>query len=208
MQVPASPPSVAGDGSLGLKQFGLAALGTAATVGAGLSLTLLFDDQEDQAFGASIIVAPTVAGLVVCGVGRWSVLYTGRCGAAVAGAYLGALGGTLTGLLLGFAACSSGTTNSSNRDSGPAGGDCETTPLVGALVGYVLGTTTGALVGWNLSKQPKSAPLTDVNSAELDVTSDGEQYPAQIQQVAPVAIARGADRSRHQVIFPLFAAAF
>jgi len=205
---PAPLPPGSADRGLGLKQFGLATLGVAATAGVGLTLTWLTDDQEAKAFGGSLFVAPTVAGLVVCHVGTWSVLYTGRCGAAVAGAYIGALGGVLSGALLGLGACSSGSTDPSHPDSGPSGGDCETTPLVGAAVGYLLGTALGALVGWNISRQPKEPANAYADGAAAAAPDDGARDVVLGPRAAPPPMRPDGAPSPRQVVFPLFATAF
>jgi len=212
---PAPPAPVVrhGDEGLGLKQFGLAATGTVLTVGVGVSLTLLTDDQESRAFGTSFLVAPTVAGLVVCQVGRWSVLYTGRCGAAIAGAYVGALGGTLSGLLLGYAGCSgSSSSSSSNPDSGSSGGwDCVAPIIIAGSLGYLVGTATGALVGWNISKQPKDLAVADATGSTAQDGSDGandEESLAVIDRAPRLPSSRSAALSPRQVIFPVFATAF
>lgn len=173
-------------------------------------MTLLTDDQESRAFASSVLVAPVVAGLVVCRVGRWSVLYRGRCGAAVAGAYVGALGGTLAGLLLGFAGCSGASATTSSGDGGSWGGndDCFTGVIIAGSIGYVLGTATGALVGWNISKQPNDPPVTDAANSGPDPGHDRRQALA-VGEAAPRLSARpSAALSPRVVIFPIFAAAF
>jgi len=210
---PAAPAPVVkhGDEGLGLEQFGLATAGAAVTVGIGLSLTLLTDDQESRAFGASFLVAPIAAGLVVCQVGRWSVLYRGRCGAAVAGAYVGAVGGTLAGLLLGYAGCSgASTTSSSSSDIGSSGSwDCAATILIGGGIGYVLGTATGALVGWNISKQPKTVAGPDATGTATGGVDNGDERSLAVTAPAPrLPASRSAGALPRQVVFPIFAAAF
>jgi len=178
--------------SLGLKQFGLATLGTVVTVGIGLGVTLLSKDQESNIFGLSVLAAPAVAGLVVCGVGTWSLLYEGRCGAAVAGAYIGGVAGLVPGGLL-LAACSSD--------------DCLTTVVVAVIAGYVLGVSTGALVGWNLSRQPKQLPVAEAAAPTLQPGQD-DLPPAEGERATPARIVRSGESSPHQLVFPVFAAAF
>jgi len=213
---PPSPPAAVatpGDEGLGLGQFALAAAGTVVTLGVGLSLTLLTDDQEDRAFGTSFLVAPIVAGLVVCQVGRRSVLYTGRCPAAVAGAYVGAVAGTLSGLLLGYAVCSgSSTSSSSSPDSGSSGGwDCAAPIVIAGSIGYLVGTATGALVGWNISKQRGhlAAPgATGSAAPNRSDGSDGEEVLVVSDRDPRSPRLRSDVFSPRQVIFPLFATAF
>ena len=110
--------------------------------------------------GWPILFGPLVTGGLVCAIGNASSSYDGSCGAAIGGAYLGSL------LLIPMALVFNGQGNSD--DEVP-------TFFVGALLGYVVGTTVGAVVGWNVSRARKPYPRTDV--ARLDAVAAARALP-------------------------------
>jgi hypothetical protein len=97
---------------------------------------------------AALGLAPALAARLVCGIGRWSSDYEGSCGWAIGLAYLG---------LLAPAVAAAATTGSQP----PNCYDCAIPgPSAAAvLTAYILGVTTGAVMGWNLSKHRKDDSL-------------------------------------------------
>ena len=89
------------------------------------------------------LLGPLGAAEAVCAIGSGSDLYEGRCSHAIIGAYVGALVAVPVGFI-GFA-------TSSEVDDGGFG-RVAATVLAGAI-GYTVGTTIGAVVGWNSSLQ-------------------------------------------------------
>ena len=156
----APPPSEAG------LVMGEVALGfVAATTMTAGGLVLIANNQFNRGglelgvvFG---LLSPLVTAGVVCRVGSTSRAYHGRCGVAVGDAYAGMLLAIPTGYL-GLAASRTGL--------GLA---------AGAFIGYVLGTTTGAVVGWNTSRvpfapaRPSVAPPPRDDSSETAARSRG-----------------------------------
>jgi hypothetical protein len=109
-----------------------------------------------------LLAAPLVAGGVVCGIGHASQAYDGSCGSAISGAYVGTL--LAVPLALIFAA---GDQNNQN--------DWIPMWVAGAALGFVLGPPIGAIVGWNLSREPKERPLAD--AARLDAVASARATP-------------------------------
>lgn len=91
-----------------------------------------------------VLLAPAATGGVVCALGGTSELTTGRCGSAIGGAYVGSLLMIPTAYLFYSLASDS-----------PDGLDKLGALLGGAIIGYLVGTTVGAVIGWNVSKEPK-----------------------------------------------------
>jgi hypothetical protein len=125
---------------------------------AGIALTV-FITTGPGGFVA-LLAAPAATGGVVCAIGSGSDYFDGRCGTAVSGAYVGALAAIPMAILF--------STRPNNSDLLP--------PAVsGALLGYVIGTTVGAVVGWNVSRTRKDAPRAD--AARLDALAAARGAP-------------------------------
>ena len=93
---------------------------------------------------AALLAAPAIAGRFVCSIGRRSADYEGSCGYSIAFAYLGTLAAGIA-----FEA--------TFRKQPPNCYDCAIPgPSAAAvLISYIAGVTTGAVVGWNLTKRRK-----------------------------------------------------
>jgi hypothetical protein len=108
-----------------------------------------------------ILAGPLATGGLVCGVGHLSESFDGSCAAAIGGAYFGSLLTFPMAWLL------------AGRSGGEA--DFDVGLLVGGLLGYVAGTTIGAVVGWNMSRTPRDRPTVDV--ARLDALAASRGTP-------------------------------
>lgn len=98
--------------------------------------------------GWPILFGPIATGVVVCGIGSGSDYFDGSCLAAMGGAYLGSL--VAFPMAAWFNAKDHGSSN-----------DAFAVALAGALIGYVLGSSAGAVVGWNVSRHAKRRDRAD-----------------------------------------------
>jgi hypothetical protein len=96
----------------------------------------------------ALLAAPAIAGRLVCGIGRLSSDYEGTCGWSIGLAYLGLVAA-------GFADFATTGKQPANCDECAIPGPS----VVAVLVAYIVGVTTGAVVGWNLSKVRKDESL-------------------------------------------------
>ncbi|HVU52546.1 MAG TPA: hypothetical protein VHL80_17825, partial [Polyangia bacterium] len=130
--------------------------------------------------GWPIFLAPIATGGVVCGIGSGSEFFDGSCAASIGGAYLGAL------LAFPMALAFSGNGGSSDEEVGAA--------LGGLIVGYVIGTTAGAVIGWNASRSRKPR-LRAVDVAALDAAS-ASRAAAWTEPLRPRGSLTGASEPR------------
>jgi hypothetical protein len=96
-----------------------------------------------------ILGAPVLTARLICGIGRWSTEYEGSCGWAIGLAYLGLLAPSFTWL------ATAGKQPPNCYDCAIPG---PSVPAV--LTAYIVGVTTGAVLGWNLSKHRKDEALS------------------------------------------------
>jgi len=146
-------------------------------VGESLVATLTLGAASAVATGGMIVsvpagmvlfaLAPAAVGGAVCAIGSLSAVTTGRCGSAIGSAYLGALAAIPAGLI-GLVI----TPDTSNHEGlGKTGG-----LLVGAALGYFVGTTVGAVVGWNVKRAPRD-PKAPGPHDRLDARADAPAAP-------------------------------
>ena len=93
-----------------------------------------------------------VAAVMVCTLGQTSRHYTGGCGPALAGAYLGALAALPLALLGGAAGHTDfhDDEGNTNFSSGSA---------IGFAIGYALGAAIGATIAWHRAKEKRDVVL-------------------------------------------------
>jgi hypothetical protein len=111
--------------------------------------------------GWLILAGPLATGGLVCAIGSSSNSYDGSCAAAVGGAYLGSL---LT-FPLAYAVAGGKSIGEANA----------TVVVASALLGYVVGSTVGGVVGWNASRTRKDDTAVDV--AALDAAAAARAAP-------------------------------
>jgi hypothetical protein len=142
-----------------------------------------------------LLAGPGLGGWFVCGIGRNSKYYDGRCGAAIGGAYLGALTAVPLAFLFGELCTPSPT---SGGDEG-INLDCLGAAVLGFAIGYTVGTAVGATIGWQLDKKPRAVPVAQGLPA-LD--APGDDWAA-LRRHASLSGGRGA-----RVAVPLLAFSF
>lgn len=118
---------------------------------------ILVSDQP-EATVLVILPAPIAAGYMVCRIGQTSRYYGGGCGAAMGGAYLGALTAIPLALII-HETCTHDQANASVEDWG---GVCLSRAAIGFVIGYTVGTALGATLGWHIGKErrPAAAPYS------------------------------------------------
>lgn len=145
-----------GEGSLAVQQA-LASLGTSF---GGLLLTGATAEVPPVAAG-SALMTPYGVGMAVCGLGKRSRQYEGSCGAAIGGAYLGALS-TLPLAIIGHRLAVGG--GSDEHFEGLFGA------FAGMAVGWLVVQPLLANVMWHASKRPRleaAVPVSLVPRARL-----------------------------------------
>jgi hypothetical protein len=149
---PSEPGLIAGESAV-------AYLTASLTAGVGLLVGLT------QGTGGLVLVGlagPAATGGVVCAVGSGSNSFDGDCRYAIGGAYLGGL----VAIPMAVLAHASAASSSSDR--------LLSTWLAGIL-GYAIGSTVGAVVGWNVSRTPKNDRSENV--AALDALAAARAVP-------------------------------
>jgi hypothetical protein len=133
-----------------------------------------------------VLLAPAATGGVVCALGGTSDLTTGRCGSAIGGAYVGSLLMIPTAYLFYSLASDS-----------PDGLDKLGALLGGAVIGYLVGTTVGAVIGWNVAKEPKGdavarrPPAVDA-AGQRQALADASVRASWTEPLRPRGVDRGA----------------
>jgi len=151
---PPSPPAEIGLGTLQIVTGYVAeGAGLAAVLAAGLN-PKRFGAQSDLSNLVLIgALVPTFAGGAVCATGLISHRYRARCVPTFLGAYAGALVGGLIGVL-----------------AAPAPGPDDTKEFMQAMtgmVGVLLMSPIGAVIGYHLGKEPIAAPATGVDAGPI-----------------------------------------
>ena len=104
-----------------------------------LALPVFLDDTPFELLGlAALFAGPAAVGGTVCTLGQNSKLYGGTCGSAIVGAYLGAIAAFPLALLW------------LAPDDDDGGNKYASGPAIAFMVGYALGTSIGATIGWHL----------------------------------------------------------
>jgi hypothetical protein len=126
-----------------------------------------------------LFATPLVAGITVCGIGQASDAYDGSCGAAIGGAYAGALTALPLALLF-----SIGDHSGNSEDAW--------IPMwaVGAALGLILGPPIGAVIGWNASRELK--PHLHADAAHLDALAAARAAPWREPLLARGSLREGA----------------
>lgn len=112
-----------------------------------LALPVFLDDTPFELLGlAALFAGPAAVGGTVCTLGQNSKLYGGTCGSAMIGAYVGAIAAVPLAIL-GVA---------TSNDDGDGGNKYASGSAIALMVGYALGTSIGATIGWHLGKEERS----------------------------------------------------
>jgi len=110
-----------------------------------LALPVFLDGTPFELLGlATLFAGPAAVGGTVCTLGQNSKLYAGTCGSAMIGAYLGAIA-ALPLALVGVA-----------PDDDDGGNKYASGSVIALMVGYALGTSIGATIGWHVGKEERS----------------------------------------------------
>lgn len=110
-----------------------------------LAVRVFSDGTPFELLGVAALVAgPAAVGGTVCTLGQNSKVYGGSCKSALVGAYLGALVSVPLAVL------------AANSGDGIDGTDYAAGPAILFMVGYALGTSIGATVGWHVGKEERS----------------------------------------------------
>ena len=137
----------------------------AATATAALGVTVFAQDTPFELLAFGFLVAgPAAAASMVCKLGQTSKHYVGGCGPTVGGAYLGALVGLPFALLA--------MEGNDSGEGGIWGTDYGAPAFIAFLVGYGLGSATGATIAWHVSKQERSV-WSRLGPPPLAPSSDG-----------------------------------
>jgi hypothetical protein len=108
-----------------------------------------------------VVAGPLLTGGLVCGIGSTSSSYDGSCGAAIGSAYLGSL------LAVPLAFLAGGSLHS----------DADVIRFAAfGLLGYLAGTTVGAVVGWNSSRKPKDRLVADAGRLDAIAAARGAPW--------------------------------
>jgi hypothetical protein len=174
----ASPPPVQVGSAARSEPGRIAGEIVASTLVMGLGLgSVILDPSVLSPF--VVVAAPFVAAGVVCEIGSSSDVDEGRCGAAIAGAYVGALA-AIPGGFVGYAF---------GDHSDPLSGAVAVG--LGALVGYAIGTTAGGVIGWNLSRTPRPLPGFRAATATADDAAEAASDVAAARRELGRPAARG-----------------
>jgi len=130
-----------------------------------LALPVFLDGTPFELLGlAALFAGPAAVGGTVCTLGQNSKLYGGSCRSALIGAYLGALLALPLGILGGDSGDGEGGTNYAS----PA--------AILFMVGYALGTSIGATVGWHIGKEERSV-WGGVSAPPVISGADDQRWP-------------------------------
>jgi hypothetical protein len=138
-----------------------------------------------------LLATPIVPGGIVCAVGHASDYYDGSCGGAIGGAYAGTLLALPLALLF---------------SAGDSGSGDQWIPMwvVGAALGLVFGPPIGAVIGWNVSREPKAQ--AHAGAARLDALAAARAAPWREPLLARGSLREGA--GPHAATLPVLAFRF
>jgi hypothetical protein len=132
-----------------------------------LALPVFLDGTPFELLGlAALFAGPAAVGGTVCTLGQNSKLYGGTCGSAMIGAYLGAI----AALPLAFVAVAP------DNDDGDGGNKYASGSVIALMVGYALGTSIGATIGWHVGKEERSVWSRRSTPPPLS-GADGQRWP-------------------------------
>jgi hypothetical protein len=132
------------------KDVGIGAMQVVAGTGMAVASLVLASQalEEKDHFGlfvGGLALGSAATGLTVCAIGLASTESEGGCGGAILGSEIGSLA-ALPGAVLG------GVAFSGDDDPYASVGGA----MLGFIGGYVIGTVTGATIGWHAAKRPRA----------------------------------------------------